>query len=106
MKIGVRKPSVKKSVAARTTGKLNRKVKNTINPLYNKKGMGYINNPKKAVYNKVYNKTSVSFVDNIKPSSKDGIIVTFFKIIVYMYYLIFKYLLYVPIQYIVKKSKR
>ena len=63
MKVGVRKPSVKKSIKARTTGKLKRQVKKTVNPLYNKKGMGYINNPKKAVYNKVYNKTTVGVSD-------------------------------------------
>lgn len=66
MKIGVRKPSIKKSVKARTTGKLKRKVKSTVNPLYGKKGMGLINDPKKKVYNKVYNKTSISLGDIFK----------------------------------------
>lgn len=56
----VRKPSLKKSISARTTGKLKRSVKKATNPLYGKKGMGFINNPKKAVYNAVYNKTTVS----------------------------------------------
>lgn len=60
MKIGPRKPSLKKSFKARTTGEAKRKVKSAINPLYGKKGMGYINNPKKAIYNKVYNKTTFS----------------------------------------------
>lgn len=60
MKIGPRKPSLKKSFKARTTGAAKRKVKSAINPLYGKKGMGYINNPKKALYNKVYNKTTFS----------------------------------------------
>ena len=46
MKVGVRKPSVRKSISARTTGKINRTVKKATNPLYGKKGMGYINNPK------------------------------------------------------------
>lgn len=59
MKIGVRKPSLKKSLKARTTGKVKRKLKKTINPLYGKKGMGYVKNPKKAIYNKVYHKTTV-----------------------------------------------
>lgn len=63
MKIGYRRPSVKKSFKARTTGKLKRKAKKAINPLYGKKGMGYINNPKKAVYNKIYNKTTRSVFD-------------------------------------------
>ena len=59
MKVGVRKPNLKKSIKAKTTGKVKRTVKKTINPLYGKKGMGYVNNPKKAVYNKIYNKTTV-----------------------------------------------
>lgn len=65
MKIGYRKPSIKRSVSARTTGKLKRTIKRSINPTYGKKGMGYINNPSKAVYNKVYNKTTTS----ISPAS-------------------------------------
>lgn len=66
MKFGVRKPSLKKSIKARTTGKLKRKVKSSVNPLYGKKGMGYVKDPKRAVYNKVYNKTKVG----INPLSK------------------------------------
>ena len=65
MKVGMRKPSLKKSFKARTTGKLNRSVKSAINPLYGKKGMGILH-PKKAIYNKVYNKTTVSLFDLIK----------------------------------------
>ncbi len=60
MKTGFRTPSVSKSISARTTGRVKRSVKSSINPLYGKKGMGYINNPQKAVYNKVYNKTTSS----------------------------------------------
>lgn len=59
MKIGMRTPSPKRSIKARTTGKVNRMTKSSVNPLYGKKGMGYINNPQKAMYNKVYNKTTV-----------------------------------------------
>lgn len=59
MKIGVRKPSLKKSLKARTTAQVKRKVKASVNPLYGKKGMGWVNDPKKAAYNKVYNKTTV-----------------------------------------------
>lgn len=63
MKIGFRKPNTKKSIKARTTGKLKRKIKKSINPLYGKKGMGLINNPQKAIYNKVYNKTTFGIKD-------------------------------------------
>ena len=65
MKLGVRKPSIKKSLKARTTGKAKRAIKSSINPLYGKKGMGWINNPKKAAYNKVYKKTSIGLFDLI-----------------------------------------
>lgn len=70
MKLGLRTPSLKKSIKARTTSKLKRKVKSTINPLYGKKGMGWVNNPKKAMYNKVYHKTSFSIWDLIKKLGK------------------------------------
>lgn len=66
MKVGIRTPSIKKSVSARTTGKFNRVVKSSINPLYGKKGMGWVNDPKRAAYNKVYNKTTFSVVDNLE----------------------------------------
>jgi len=65
MKVGIRKPSIKKSIKARTTGKAKRAIKSSINPLYGKKGIGWVN-PKKAAYNKVYNKTSFSLLDLIK----------------------------------------
>lgn len=72
MKIGVRKPSIKKSIKARTTGKAKRAVKSAVNPLYGKKGMGWINDPKKAAYNKVYNKTSLGVKDIAKATSSNN----------------------------------
>lgn len=66
MKFGMRKPSVKKSIKARTTGKAKRAVKKALIPGYGKKGMGWIKNPKKAAYNKVYNKTSFGLKDLFK----------------------------------------
>mgnify|MGYP002507186528 CR=1 FL=1 len=72
MKIGFRTPSLKKSLKARTTGRLKRQMKKAINPLYGKKGMGLINNPKKAVCNKIYNKTTVDALAGIKKASKNG----------------------------------
>ncbi|MFK4963361.1 hypothetical protein ET009_00420 [Lactococcus garvieae] len=66
MKFGIRKPSIKKSFKAHTTGKAKRQIKNALIPGYGKKGMGYIKNPKKAVYNKVYKKTTFSFWDLFK----------------------------------------
>ena len=60
MKIGYRKPSIKKSLKTRTTGKAKRAVKKAIVPTYGKKGTGIIKNPKKKLYNKAYNKTTKS----------------------------------------------
>lgn len=57
MKLGFRKINLKKSLKARTTGKLKRSLKKAVNPLYGKKGMG-LAQPEKAIYNKVYKKTS------------------------------------------------
>lgn len=58
MRSYIRKPSVKKSISARTTGRVRRSVNKAVNPLYGRKGIGYIKNPKRAIYNKVYYKTS------------------------------------------------
>ena len=66
MKFGMRTPSLKKSIKARTTGKAKRAVKKAVVPGYGKKGTGWLKNPKKAAYNKVYNKTSFSIKDLFK----------------------------------------
>lgn len=66
MKFGVRKPSLKRSFKARTTGRAKRAVKKAVVPGYGKKGMGWLKNPKKAAYNKVYKKTSFSIWDIFK----------------------------------------
>ena len=66
MKFGMRKPSIKKSIKARTTGRAKRKIKKAIVPGYGQKGMGWIKDPKKAAYNKVYKKTTFSFWDLFK----------------------------------------
>jgi hypothetical protein len=63
MKVGVRKPSIKRSVKARTTGRIKREVKKAVNPLYGEKGMGWVKDPEKALYNKVYHKTTVGVTD-------------------------------------------
>ena len=72
MKIGVRTPSLKKSFKARTTGRINRTLKKTVNPLYGKKGMGYIKNPEKAIYNKVYHKVTVDPLKPLKNGSRNN----------------------------------
>lgn len=72
MKVGFRKPSVKRSVKARTTGRVKRTLKKSVNPLYGKKGMGYIKNPKKAIYNKIYHKTSIDSLASFKHRESFG----------------------------------
>ncbi len=66
MKLGIRKPSLKKMIKASTTGKLKREIKKAVVPTYGQKGTGIIKSPKKAVYNKVYNKTSFSIFNLFK----------------------------------------
>lgn len=66
MKIGMRKPSLKKSLKARTTGKAKRAVKKAVIPGYGKKGTGWLKDPKKAAYNKIYKKTTFSIFDIFK----------------------------------------
>lgn len=74
MKFGFRKPSLKKKIKAKTTGKMKRSINKAIKPGYGKKGMGLLKNPKKSLYNKAYNKTSFSLFDilfgNTSSSSK------------------------------------
>ena len=59
MKIGVRKRSFSKSLKARTTGKLKRKLKKTVNPLYGKKNINIVKNPTKYIKNKLYHSLTV-----------------------------------------------
>jgi hypothetical protein len=66
MKFGLRTPSFKKSLRARTTGRAKRAVKRALIPGYGKKGMGWLRDPKKAAYNKIYRKTSFSLWDLFK----------------------------------------
>lgn len=69
MKIGFRTPNLKKSLKARTTGKINRKVKKAINPLYGKKGMGFIKNPKKSVNSMIYKRTTFGLPDIVNAAT-------------------------------------
>lgn len=66
MKFGMRTPSLKRSISARTTGRAKRDIKKALIPGYGRKGTGFIKNPKKAVYNKIYRKTTFSLFDLFK----------------------------------------
>ena len=63
MKFGMRKPSLAKMFAARTSPK--RIVKNALG-LRAPRGWGWLTNPKKAAYNRVYNRTTFSVGTLIK----------------------------------------
>lgn len=63
MKFGIRKPSLKKRIAARTS--IKRQVVHRAG-LKMPRGFGWVRSPKKAVYNKVYNKTSFDIFTLIK----------------------------------------
>lgn len=65
MKYGMRKPSLSKSISARTSGQLTRSVKRALIPGYGKRGMGWLH-PKRKLYNKVYSKTTFSIFDLFK----------------------------------------
>lgn len=65
MRVGIRKPSIKKSISARTKGCAVRAVKRALIPGYGKRGRGWLH-PKKKLYNSVYRKTTFSFLDLFK----------------------------------------
>lgn len=70
MKIGIRTPSPEKSIKARTTGRIKRKAKSSINPFYGKKGMGYLKDPERAIKNKVYHELTIDPLDEAKSKIK------------------------------------
>lgn len=57
MKFGIRKPSLRKSIAARTSVK--RMICHNLG-FKAPRGYGWLTNPKKAAYSRVYARTSVS----------------------------------------------
>jgi hypothetical protein len=59
MKFGIRKPSLRKRIAARTS--LKRVVRHSLG-LKAPRGWGWLTNPRRAAYNRVYNRTSVGCV--------------------------------------------
>jgi hypothetical protein len=63
MKIGLRKPSLKKMFAARTSPK--RFIRQNLG-VKAPSGFGWLTNPKKALYNRIYNRTTFSICDVLK----------------------------------------
>jgi hypothetical protein len=58
MRFGIRRPSIRRSLAARTSWK--RAARNSLG-LKAPRGWGWLTNPKRAAYNRVYDRTTVSF---------------------------------------------
>ncbi len=58
MKFGIRRPSLKKSLAARTSVK--RLVRHNLG-FKAPRGYGWLTSPKRAAYNRIYSRTSFSF---------------------------------------------
>ena len=63
MKIGIRTPSLKKRISARTS--IKRQIVQRAG-LKMPRGYGWVRNPKKYVYNKVYNRTTVDVFKLLK----------------------------------------
>lgn len=70
MKFGIRTPSLRKRISARTSWK--RVVRHKMG-VKAPRGMGIITRPKRAVYNKVYNKTSVGVDRLLKPGGQSSL---------------------------------
>lgn len=63
MKFGMRKPSLKKMISARTSPK--RFIRQNLG-LKAPRGWGWLTKPKKAAYNRIYNRTSFSILNMLK----------------------------------------
>ncbi len=63
MKFGIRIPSLRKRIAARTSWK--RIVRHNLG-VKAPRGMGWLTNPKKALYNRVYNRTTIGVDDLLR----------------------------------------
>lgn len=66
MRFGMRKPSLKRSLKARTTGRAKRKMKRATNPFYGKKGAGFLKNPKRSAKSAAYKRTTFSLRELFK----------------------------------------
>lgn len=63
MKFGFRKPSLNKSLAARTSVK--RFIRHSLG-FKAPRGYGWLTNPKKAAYNRIYSRTTFGWLDLLK----------------------------------------
>ncbi len=63
MKFGLRKPSLKRMISARTSPK--RFIRHNLG-LKAPRGWGWLTNPKRAAYNRIYSRTTFSIWDLLK----------------------------------------
>ena len=63
MKIGIRKPSLKKMVSSRIS--IKRAIRHRVG-LKAPRGYGWLTNPKRALYNRVYHRTTISLFTLLK----------------------------------------
>lgn len=59
MKIGIRTPSLKKTLKAKTTGRIKRSLKSNVIPFYGQSGIGLIKNPTKSIKNRIYKRVTI-----------------------------------------------
>lgn len=55
----VRKPNIKSRIKARTTGKIKRNIKKSVNPFYGKKGIGFAKKPQASINDAIYYRTTI-----------------------------------------------
>jgi hypothetical protein len=67
MKFGLRRPSIRKRLAARTSPK--RVVRHTLG-VKAPRGAGWVTDPKKALYNRIYNRTTVGVDSPVLPKRR------------------------------------
>lgn len=67
MKFGLRRPSLRKRIAARTS--IKRRVRHSLT-VKAPRGWGWVTNPKRAAYNRIYNRTTVGVGDLVRPRSR------------------------------------
>jgi len=79
MKFGIRKPSLKRRLSARTSP--SRFVRHSLG-LKAPKGFGWLTNPKKAAYNRVYNRTTFSIDELFKSGCSRHLGIFIFVIVV------------------------
>lgn len=72
MKFGLRIPSWRKRIAARTS--LKRYARHSLG-LKAPRGWGWLTNPKKALYNRIYHRTTFGIEDLFKAGRKSGCLV-------------------------------